>query len=122
MPPRRKRAAKKTAAPKPARRASWAFGEGRYLSTVSINRNSVSSGASVEILRGALGLPAGIYDREVWQAVMDAQEAAGLPVTGIVAEADWDVIVNGSAAPASGGVDGADEGDPPAVLDPPEGS
>lgn len=100
----------------------WQFRTGEYLSTQSVARNAVSSGPAVNALRRALGLPAGIYNADARSAVVEAQEAAGLPVTGVVAEADWDVIVNGLPAPAPAAMDGADEGDDAAVLDPPEGS
>jgi peptidoglycan hydrolase-like protein with peptidoglycan-binding domain len=100
----------------------WQYGKGEYLSTASVNRNAVSSGPAVNALRRSLGLPAGSYDADTRRAVIEAQEAGGLPVTGVVAETDWDVIVNELPAPAPSSVDGADEGDPAAVLDPPEGS
>lgn len=89
MPPRKR---KKPGADR--KLTPWKFGEGKYLSTVSINRNAVSSGASVDTLRGALGMRVGVYDAETRERVMAEQEAAGLPVTGVVTEADWDLIVN----------------------------
>lgn len=82
-------------------RRPWPFGEGKYLSTVSINRNAVSAGPSVTILLGALDLPErALYTDEVRKAVMEAQAKATLPVTGIVTEADWHVLVNGDVLDA----------------------
>lgn len=89
MPPR----TRKKAAAKPAR-TPWQFAEGKYLATPSINRNSVSAGSSVLALREALGLGVGVYDGVVRERVMAEQEAAGLPITGVVTGDDWDVIVN----------------------------
>ncbi|HQW88317.1 MAG TPA: hypothetical protein PK478_00615 [Nitrospira sp.] len=90
---------------------------------------SVSSGPAVDTLRAALGLPAGAFDAQVRDLVLQAQADAGRDVTGTVAEADWKAIVNPtprrarkprSAAP-SGGVDGAEEPNcPTGQLDPPQ--
>lgn len=92
-------------------RTPWTFGEGKYLSTPSINRSAVSSGASVDTLRGALGLRSGIFDGQVREMVMQAQDAAGLPVTGVVTEEDWDAIVNATLVDHSSDAGKGDEGD-----------
>ncbi|TXH10473.1 MAG: hypothetical protein E6R04_05210 [Spirochaetes bacterium] len=108
----------------------WVLGEGKYLSVRTASPRSVSSGPAVDTLRAALGLPAGAFDAQVRDLVLQAQADAGRDVTGIVAEADWKAIVNPtprrarkpSSAPPSGGVDGADEpDDPTGELDPPQG-
>lgn len=116
---------------KPRRRKTpWPLKGERYLSTPAVAPNSVSTGASVDTLRTALDAPgSGPFDGALREAVMDAQERLGLPVTGVVTEADWDAIVNPprkgrgrrSAAPARR-VDGAQEADGPAgELDAPQG-
>lgn len=110
------------------RRVPWALAEGKYLSVRVVSRNAVSAGESVNRVRSALGMSSGPYDGQVAEAVMVAQERLGLPVTGVVTEEDWNAIVNPrrgrrrSGTPTTAGVDGADEGDPSAPLDPPQGS
>ena len=133
MPPTNRRKATGAHRRKPVR---WALKGEKYLSVKSIAPNSVSKGASVDMLRNALGLRGGDFDWDTREAVMQAQDRLGLPVTGVVTEADWDAIVNPvgrgpakvrkrraarSAAP-SGGVDGAEEPNgPTGQLDPPQG-
>ena len=126
MPPTNRRKATGAHRRKPVR---WALKGEKYLSVKSIAPNSVSKGASVDMLRNALGLRGGDFDGETRDAVMQAQDRLELPVTGVVTEADWNAIVNPvrkrraarSAAPA-GGVDGAEEPNgPTGQLDPPQG-
>jgi Putative peptidoglycan binding domain len=110
-------------------RTPWQFGQGKYLSTPNVSPRSVSTGASVDTLRNALGLRSGPFDEPTRDAVMSAQDRLGLEVTGVVTEVDWHAIVNPTrgprkrrSAPPAGGMDGADEPDAPTgQLDPPQG-
>lgn len=130
MPPTNRRKATGAHRRKPVR---WPFKGGKYLSVRTIAPNGVSTGASVDTLRNSLGLRSGTFDGQTQAAVMEAQQRLGLPVTGVVTEADWDAIVNPArgqrgkrraarSAASSGGVDGADEANgPTGQLDPPQG-
>lgn len=73
---------------------TWSQPKGTYLARRSLSRSAVDRGPAVEVLRQALGLiPRGVYDGVVREAVLEAQEKAGLPQTGVVEKADWDAIV-----------------------------
>lgn len=74
----------------------WALEEGRYLAPQSTSRNAVSGGPLVDQLRTALGLPPGDFDAEVRRAVLRAQTEANLPLTGVITDEDWNVLVNGA--------------------------
>lgn len=83
----------KKAAAKPQKTSTFPLPEDGYFSRPVMARRSVSSGGYVHTLRVRLGLEPGVdFDSDVEAAVSKVQESAGLPVTGVVDAATWDVI------------------------------
>jgi peptidoglycan hydrolase-like protein with peptidoglycan-binding domain len=116
----RKTAAKKTAeAPLEPTAPAFPLGSEGYLATSALPGNATNRGGVVVRVRKRLGLQAGaVFDDETRNALMVWQREQNMDVTGVVTRDVWDALFS---APATGGVDGADEGNPAPELDTPEG-